>query len=842
VGKVTAPKPTIRVVLIIFVLVVGIVVAVVAGTADRPDDRATDDRNTDDRATDALVATRPHEGEPWSLRLSDPSGAEVLRTVESGLEVVTAKDAYRSTKVLATDEESSGQWRARVATANGDDRRGPDLSVSLRTATDGVIGLRVEIDPRAGADTDNEVAAMSVEFGADADERYLGLGQRATGVDHRGQEVENRVLDGPWTDAQIGVVESVIPPVGFSERRDATYFPLPWVLSTAGYGILVDNDETSRFALATPAHPDRSRLEVDAAHLELRVFAGPEPADVLERMTTAIGRQPPPGAPFVLGPWWQPHDDEEAELAALQTADVPMSVAQTYTHYLPCGDHQGQRDREREHTARMHDAGLAVTAYVNPMVCVDYTDVYDQGVATGAFTAAPDGEPYQYPYFTSQQFEVVQFDFSAAAGRELFHRVLDLVVEDGYDGWMEDFGEYTPVDAVSDDGTPGPAMHNRYVEQFRTAAQDYATSAPRPLARYSRSGWTGAVAASPIVWGGDPTTAWGFDGLESAMHSGLGMALSGVSTWGSDIGGFFSVGSEELTPELLNRWIQFGAMSGVMRLQSDGLSIGGGPRAQVLDAEVLPVWRRYAKLRTQLYPYVAGATEHYGEVGLPVMRHLALTHPDDPDAVERDDQYFFGADLLVAPVTEPGVDQRQLYLPEGEWFDLWRSSVVEDDGSLTLDAATVRTGGRSVTVDAPEQEIPVQVRSGAVLPLLPADVDTLADYGADTEGLVRLADREADRTLLAFPGPAWRGPLGPGEEIESQVQPNGQRWTLTLRAERGRTYALQASLAAMDKGFVPCSVQAHGRDVDFAFDPATRVLTSSVDLPESGQVVVDACD
>ncbi|CAN5881908.1 hypothetical protein BH23ACT2_BH23ACT2_26280 [soil metagenome] len=844
-----APSRLIAIVVVSVVLVASAVVGFRVVTADRSDAPAAGVSDEQARL-DTLEAEALREGAPWALRLTDASGTEVLRSVEDGLEVTTASGTFRSTEVVTSRHDDDGGWTAQVATADagGNGASGPELSVSLRSDDRGVIGLRVDTAEGNQSDDGDETATdgpasttVAVELVADTDERFFGLGQRATGVDHRGQEVENRVLDGPYTDAQIPIVGNVVPPAGFSERRDATYFPMPWVLSTAGYGVLVDNDETSRFALATPDHPDRSRLEVDADHLELRVFAGPEPADVLERMTAAVGRQPLPDAPFFLGPWWQPHEDTEAELATLQAADVPMSLAQTYLHYLPCGDHQGQRDQEREHTGRMHDAGLAVTAYVNPMVCVDYTDIYDQGVATGAFTADPDGEPYQYPYFTSQQFEVVQFDFSTDAGRDLFHQVLDLVVEDGYDGWMEDFGEYTPDDAVSGDGTPGPAMHNRYVEQFRAAAHDYATAAPRPLARYSRSGWTGAAASAPIVWGGDPTTAWGFDGLESAVHSGLGMGLSGVSTWGSDIGGFFAAGDEELTPDLMNRWIGFGAMSGVMRLQADGLSLGGGPRAQVLDAEVLPVWRRYAKLRTQLYPYIAGATEHYGDSGLPVMRHLALTHPDDPEAAGRDDQYLFGADLLVAPVIEPGVDQREVYLPEGDWFDLWRSTTVEDDGSLTVGAARVRPGGESVTVDAPEEEIPVQVRSGAVIPLLPADVDTLADYGADTDGLVRLADRQGDRTLLAFPGPDWQGPLGAGEELESEVDPKGGSWTLTVRAEQGRTYALQASLAAMDEGFVPCSVRAGDRDVDFVHDPDTRVLTATVELPASGQIVVDAC-
>ena len=75
------------------------------------------------------------------------------------------------------------------------------------------------------------------------------------------------------------------------------------------------------------------------------------------------------------------------------------------------------------------------------------------------------------------------------------------------------------------------------------------------------------------MWGGDPTTGWDFDGLTSSVRQGLTMGTSGVSVWGPDIGGFMTLpGDPQQTPELLNRWIEYGAFTGVMRLQSGGIS------------------------------------------------------------------------------------------------------------------------------------------------------------------------------------------------------------------------------------------------------------------------------
>jgi hypothetical protein len=150
--------------------------------------------------------------------------------------------------------------------------------------------------------------------------------------------------------------------------------------------------------------------------------------------------------------------------AGAREGDRLAAVAlQTYTHYLPCGDDRGRTAAERERTARAHAAGVSITTYVNPMVCTGYTQAYNAAAAAGALGRAPGGrEPYRYRYVGSTQFEVSQYDFSARAGQRAFAAVVRRAVRDGHDGWMEDFGEYTPLDLVSADGTPGPQMHNRY--------------------------------------------------------------------------------------------------------------------------------------------------------------------------------------------------------------------------------------------------------------------------------------------------------------------------------------------------------------------------------------------
>ena len=504
-----------------------------------------------------------------------------------------------------------------------------------------------------------------------------------------------------------------------------------------------------------------------------------------------------------------------------------MSVSQTYFHYLPCG---GSRAEEPQRTQAMHDLGVAVTTYFNPMLCEEYQSVFARAVDTGALTRTAEGEPYVYRYVTSRPFQVGQFDFTFGPGRVLFRELLGQAVDDGHDGWMEDFGEYTPLDSYTAAGRDGAVMHNRYVVDYHCTAYAFARRQPRPIVRFQRSGWTGAARCAQVVWSGDPTAQWGYDGLASVVTTGLGMGLSGVSTWGSDIGGFFGFFGKQLTDEMLARWVQLGALTGVMRTQRDGLdAFPEYTRPQVDDDDQITNWRRWAKFRTQLYPYLVAADATYRSTGLPLMRHLLLGWPDDPQALATGDQYLFGDDLLVAPILAPGLTERAVYLPAGEWIDLWRAVAYDSpSGGLVAGRATVISGGQTVTAPAPPDELPLFVRAGTLLPLLPADVDTLADYGAGSPGLVRFADRLDQLELIAFPRGTSDARAFRRERLTS-MEGDGT-WELVLRGGPPRTWRLQALLSALEHPFTPCAVELDGAPLptsDWSFDPAKQVLRAT---------------
>ena len=729
---------------------------------------------------------------------------------------------FHATRVLSSRRDGA----ALVLELATNDPLGHTLELTLTPAGEGGITASSRI---ASGPYGDMASVSGAAFRAGDGERYLGFGQRSNAVDQTGASVFSWAEEGPFSSGDYeNELRPLLPEFTFPTGPTATNFPIPWLVSTRGLGFLIDQTERSTFDLVRE-RSDAWHAQAESARFRFTVFAGPRPADVVRRYSAYAGRQPP-AEPWFFGPWFQPTEEKQPyELATrFRAEDVPVTVAQTYTHYLPCGAHRGREQAERERIDRYHSLGFKITTYFNPHVCTEYQPLYGEAAEQGLFVKNAAGEPYLLTNPFTADEQISEIDFTNPAGRALYGRLLDDAIDAGYDGWMEDFGEYTPVDSVFANGETGRTMHNRYPVVYHGASTDHTTMRGGDFAVYIRSGFHGVQPHARVVWGGDPTEDWSCsDGLCAAVHQLLSIGLSGIAYQGSDIGGFHSIVNPRTGDELNIRWLQVGAVSGVMRTQANGFSFRGdrGRRSQVWSPDVLPIWRRYAKLRTQLYPYVASASRRYQRTGLPIARHLALVFPGDERAVRRQREFMFGPDLLAAPVLEPGARERRLYLPPGRWVDVWRSVAYRPKlGSLRLGRATVHAGGHELTVPAPLDELPLFARAGAIVPLLSPTVDTLANEGS-ARGLVHLRERRRRLQLLAFPRGRGRADLGPGVRARS-VERRG-RWELRIRSRAARRYQLQASLATLRRPFRPRCLKLRGRSLAhrrWRYDRGTRVL------------------
>jgi alpha-glucosidase/alpha-D-xyloside xylohydrolase len=296
----------------------------------------------------------------------------------------------------------------------------------------------------------------------------------------------------------------------------------------------------------------------------------------------------------------------------------------------------------------------------------------------------------------------------------------------GVDGWWPDQG----------DGFDGPSRLNRH-RMYWEGTQLYRPN-QRPFALH-RNASPGIQRYGGFIWSGDVQSRW--ETLKTHVSVGINTALSGLPYWGTDIGGFNP--TTEYTGELHVRWFQFGAFCGSfrahgrlwhLRLPWGWKGSDGGPAgdtnfrvdpAELQNAEVEPILRKYLELRSQLMPYLYTAVRECHETGMPIMRALWIHHPDDATAIARGDQFYWGPDLLVAPVVEKGATHRRLYLPRGEWYDFWTNARVQ--------------GGREIERPVDLATTPIYVRAGAVLPLGP---------------IKQYTDEPSDEplTLVVYPG------------------------------------------------------------------------------------------
>jgi alpha-glucosidase len=246
------------------------------------------------------------------------------------------------------------------------------------------------------------------------------------------------------------------------------------------------------------------------------------------------------------------------------------------------------------------------------------------------------------------------------------------LIDLGFRGWMADFGEYLPADAVCYGGS-GLAMHNRWPELWaecnRAAVEE--SGKLGECVFFMRAGAAGTQRYSTLIWAGDQCVDWSEDdGLPSVITAALSLGMSGFGLHTCDAGGYTTLFYLKRDEELLLRWLEFTCFTPVMRTHE-----GNRPavNVQLYDNDgILAAAARLTHLHTALLPYMEHCVEQNSLYGLPVMRPLFLEAPDEDIAYSHKlYSYLLGDDLLVAPVVEPGKEVRRLWLPEGSWQHLW---------------------------------------------------------------------------------------------------------------------------------------------------------------------------
>jgi len=279
------------------------------------------------------------------------------------------------------------------------------------------------------------------------------------------------------------------------------------------------------------------------------------------------------------------------------------------------------------------------------------------------------------------------------------------LIGNGLSGWMADFGEWLPLDAVLYSGVSAKKFHNRYPVEWAKINREAIKEAGMEgkIIFFTRAGFSYSNKYSTLFWEGDQLVSWGRgDGIASTVPALLSSGISGIALNHSDVGGYTTINNilknYHRSKELLFRWTELNVFTPVLRTHE-----GNRPEKnwQVYsDKEVVKFFAKMGKIHFALKSYFRFLNKQASVMGYPVIRHLYLEYPKDKNTYNLESQFLVGKDLLVIPVLQKGKSQVKGYFPEGEWINIWTKKMFHGKQYKTVDAPIgkpavfVKKGGR----------------------------------------------------------------------------------------------------------------------------------------------------
>ncbi|MBE5778697.1 MAG: glycoside hydrolase family 31 protein [Clostridiales bacterium] len=540
-----------------------------------------------------------------------------------------------------------------------------------------------------------EDVELTARFEAYDDEKLFGMGQ----YQHRQLNKKGSTLELAHRNSQASV---------------------PFVVSSRGYGFFWNNPAigTATFASnVTEWYAKRTRK------LDYFITAGDTPAEIEAQYTLATGRTPMMPE-FGLG-YWQcklryRNQEELLEVAREhKRRGLPMDVIVVdFFHWTRQGDFRFEPRDWPDPDAmvkELKEMGIETVVSVWPTIderSVNFGEMAEKGYLVGT----DHGNPNHMTWMGNTIF----YD-ATHPGAQKF--VWEKCKENYYTKgirifWLDEAEpEYGNYDFENFRYYQGPAVQcsNVYPVGYAKGFFDgLKAEGETDIMSLVRCAWAGSQKYAVLTWSGDIYSS--FRSMREQLQAGLSMGMAGIPWWTSDIGGF--LGGQIDDPafrELLCRWFAWGCFCPVFRMHGERspwyereqefinnvrqLTSGQPNEVWSFGEEVYEILSSYLFVRERLRPYVRRIMQEASDIGAPPMRPLFYDFPQDKAAWDVEDSYMFGPDLLVSPVMEAGVTERNVYLPAGcRWTDAYTGKEYE--------------GGQRVTVPAPIGIIPVMMREG----------------------------------------------------------------------------------------------------------------------------------
>ena len=533
---------------------------------------------------------------------------------------------------------------------------------------------------------------LTTELSISEDEILFGGGARVLGMNRRGNNLQL------YNCAHYG----------YETHSELMNYTIPMFISSKKYAVLFDNASIGWLDLDSEGE-NEVEYETVSGTINYYVIADDDWYGLTEAYTSLTGRQPMPPR-WAFGNFssrFGYHSQEEVlnTIEKFNEDEIPVDAAIIDIYWFGKGifDEMGNLEWYRDSfpepkrmISKLENQGVKTILVTEPFILTT-SNRWEEAVENDVLATDKKGNPYTYDFYFGNTGLIDIFDPLA---RDWFWNIYKEFTMQGIGGWWGDLGEpeVHPSDLQHINGS-ADEVHNAYGHEwgkmiYKGYQKDFPEQRPFIL---MRAGFAGSQRYGMIPWTGDVNRTWG--GLYSQPEISLQMGMQGLAYMHSDLGGF--AGGDTIDNELYIRWLQYGVFQPIYR-----------PHAQEhIPAE--PVFqidstKAHAKaaivLRYKLLPYIYNMAHENHVSGKPLMIPLFYEFPDNKHLLTYDSAYLWGDAFLVAPIKQPGVNEMQVYLPEGKSWTHFNSNQIFQ-------------GGRYVTVPVTIDHIPVFVKSGSFIPM-----------------------------------------------------------------------------------------------------------------------------
>lgn len=486
------------------------------------------------------------------------------------------------------------------------------------------------------------------------------------------------------------------------------------------YGIFADNTYKTTFDFGYE-NTDYYFVEHEKGELDYYFMPGNDMAEVVGLYTSLTGTTPLYQR-WIYGShqsrWGYYTQDEVLDIAdKFRELDIPCDVIHMDIDYM-----NGYRvftfdDKKfpdvKGLSEKLADRGVKLISIIDPGVKKDEDYfMYKEGMEMDAFAHDTDGSVYENAVWPGTS---VFPDFTKQSVRSWWGDKIKILLEHGISGIWNDMNEPASFngplpDDVQFEYGAHEKVHNIYGHFMAKAtyeglAKNDGGKRPFVLTRAAYAGSQKYCGG----WTGDNHSIWAHIAL--SLEQVCNLSVSGLAMCGSDIGGFGS----DTTPELLVRFYEAAVFVPFFRNHS-----AMGTRRQEpwqFDETTIDAVRKTVKLRYRFIPYIYDLAHECEKTGAPIVRPLVYEYPVDKHVRNISDEYMLGSFVLVAPVIAPGKEAREVYLPDGDWYDYYTGEKY--------------SGGRYILADAPLDKVPVFIKAGAIIPVADGEIRSTEDITED---------------------------------------------------------------------------------------------------------------